>query len=70
MDLPTFSEQHHEQLYDEFTYEVQGQYEEFVDDDYVEEEYEEYPGDEEIVFEEGSIDEEDDVELNLDAPFL
>lgn len=69
-DLPTPLERHQEQLYDEFTYEVQGQYEALVDDEYVEEEYEEYPGDEEIVFEEGSVDEEDDVELHLDAPFL
>ncbi|KAG0032807.1 hypothetical protein BGZ82_006384 [Podila clonocystis] len=72
-NLPTFSEKHQEDFYEELTYEVQGQYETFLDDEYVEEdeeEYEEYQGEEEIVFEEGSVDEEDDVELNLDAPFL
>ncbi|KAG0032676.1 hypothetical protein BGZ81_010287 [Podila clonocystis] len=74
VNLPTFSEKHQERFYEELTYEVQGQYETFLDDEYVEEEeeeYEEYQGEEEeIVFEEGSVDEEDDVELNLDAPFL
>ncbi|KAG0088508.1 hypothetical protein BGZ92_006086 [Podila epicladia] len=69
-NLHSFGEKHHEHFYEELTYEARGQYETFEDDKYVEEEYEEYQGEEEIVFEEGSVDEEDDVELNLDAPFL
>ncbi|KAG0340748.1 hypothetical protein BG005_003135 [Podila minutissima] len=69
-NLPTFVEEHREHFYEELAYEARGQYETFDDDRYVEEEYDEYQGEEEIVFEEGSVDEEDDVELNLDAPFL
>ncbi|KAG0341221.1 hypothetical protein BG000_009852 [Podila horticola] len=74
VSAPSSWERHEDGTYFKFstesTYEAQGQDETLVDDEYVEEEYEEYQGDEDIVFDEGSVDEEDDVELDLDAPFL